>query len=197
MPTKSGKEKRMYDMFKKEAELNLEILQNQARNIELNLNRYKNLQAQDLVSKYDVEQLELNLSNIKNMITITRDQLKEIRDIACPEWRGKITKIAQDQPFGDIVLGDGAINQMFLAATQSQLPVLERIFGKQNQMKIDMEENEITNSKGQSFNIFCGDLGIFRESRQFDDLILIDESVFNVEIITRSGFKYIQIKERK
>ena len=52
------------DTNKKEAELNLEILQNQARNIELNLNRYKNLQAQDLVSKYDVEQLELNLSNI-------------------------------------------------------------------------------------------------------------------------------------
>jgi len=66
------------DSNKKEAELNLEILQNQARNIELNLNRYKNLQAQDLVSKYDVEQLELNLSNIKNMITITSAKVKEV-----------------------------------------------------------------------------------------------------------------------
>ena len=66
------------DTNKKEAELNLEILQNQARNIELNLNRYKNLQAQDLVSKYDVEQLELNLSNIKNMITITSAKVKEV-----------------------------------------------------------------------------------------------------------------------
>ena len=66
------------DTNKKEAELNLEILQNQAKNIELNLNRYKNLQAQDLVSKYDVEQLELNLSNIKNMITITSAKVKEV-----------------------------------------------------------------------------------------------------------------------
>lgn len=66
------------DSNKKEAELNLEILQNQAKNIELNLNRYKNLQAQDLVSKYDVEQLELNLSNIKNMITITSAKVKEV-----------------------------------------------------------------------------------------------------------------------
>ena len=134
---------------------------------------------------------------LENMITITRDQLKEIHDIACSEWQGKITKIAQDQPFGDIVLGDGAINQMFLAATQSQLPVLERIFGKQNQMKIDMEKNQITNSKGQSFHLFDQYSGTFTQSRQFDDLILIDESVFNVEIIIRSGCRYIQITERK
>ena len=66
------------DSNKKEAELNLEILQNQARNLELNLNRYKNLQAQDLVSKYEVEQLELNLSNIKNMISITSAKVKEV-----------------------------------------------------------------------------------------------------------------------
>jgi len=64
------------DSNKKEAELNLEILQNQAKNLELNLNRYKNLQAQDLVSKYEVEQLELNLANIKNMISITTAKVK-------------------------------------------------------------------------------------------------------------------------
>lgn len=66
------------DSNKKEVQLNLEILQNQAKNIELNLNRYKNLQSQDLVSKYDVEQLELNLSNVKNMMAITNAKLKEI-----------------------------------------------------------------------------------------------------------------------
>jgi RND family efflux transporter MFP subunit len=66
------------DSNKKEAELNLEILQNQAKNLELNLNRYKNLQAQDLVSKYEVEQLELNLANIKNMISITTAKVKEV-----------------------------------------------------------------------------------------------------------------------
>lgn len=66
------------DSNKKEVQLNLEILQNQAKNIELNLTRYKNLQSQDLVSKYDVEQLELNLSNVKNMMAITNAKLKEI-----------------------------------------------------------------------------------------------------------------------
>ena len=46
--------------------------------MELNHARYKRLQEQDLVSKYDVEQLELNLTNAKNMISITKTKLKEI-----------------------------------------------------------------------------------------------------------------------
>jgi membrane fusion protein, multidrug efflux system len=66
------------DSNKKEVLLNLEILQNQAKNIEVNYNRYKRLLKQDLVSKYDVEQLELNLLNTKNMISITNAKLKEI-----------------------------------------------------------------------------------------------------------------------
>ena len=66
------------DSNKKELELNLQIQQNQLQNIELNHARYKRLQAQDLVSKYDVEQLELNLLNTKNMIEITKAKLKEI-----------------------------------------------------------------------------------------------------------------------
>lgn len=66
------------DSNKKEILLNLEILQNQTKNIELNLGRYKRLQAQDLVSKYEVEQLELNLLNSKNMANITNAKLKEI-----------------------------------------------------------------------------------------------------------------------
>jgi membrane fusion protein, multidrug efflux system len=66
------------DSNKKEVLLNLEILKNQANNIELNYKRYKRLQEQDLVPKYDVEQLELNLINTKNMISITNAKLKEI-----------------------------------------------------------------------------------------------------------------------
>lgn len=66
------------DSNKKELELNLQIQQNQLQNMELNHARYKRLQEQDLVSKYDVEQLELNISNTKNMIAITKAKLKEI-----------------------------------------------------------------------------------------------------------------------
>jgi len=66
------------DSNKKELELNIQIQQNQLQNIELNHSRYKRLQEQDLVSKYDLEQLELNMANTKNMISITKTKLKEI-----------------------------------------------------------------------------------------------------------------------
>lgn len=66
------------DSNKKELELNLQILQNQLQNLELNQSRYKRLQEQDLVSKYDLEQIELNVINTKNMIAITKTKQKEI-----------------------------------------------------------------------------------------------------------------------
>lgn len=66
------------DSNKKELELNLQIQQNQLQNLELNQSRYKRLQEQDLVSKYDLEQIELNVINTKNMIAITKTKQKEI-----------------------------------------------------------------------------------------------------------------------
>ena len=81
----------------------------------------------------------LRLTNQKpeTMITIKREQLQEIHDIACSTWKEKIKDIAKEQPFGDIRLADGTVDEMFKAATSTQSPVLEKIFGKQN--KIDME----------------------------------------------------------
>lgn len=67
------------DSNKQEVLLNLQIQKNQLNNIRTNYNRYKRLYSQDLVSKYDVEQLALNLNNTKNMIAITKAKLKEIK----------------------------------------------------------------------------------------------------------------------
>lgn len=66
------------DSQKQEALLNVEIQQNKLNNIQTNYNRYKRLYIQDLVPKYDVEQLELNLLNVKNMIAIAKAKLKEV-----------------------------------------------------------------------------------------------------------------------
>jgi hypothetical protein len=76
-----------------------------------------------------------NLTEQKSetMVTIKREQLQEIHDIACSTWKDRIKDIAKDQPFGDIALADGTVNKMFGAATSTQLPVLEKIFGKQEE----------------------------------------------------------------
>ena len=76
-----------------------------------------------------------NLTNQKSetMVTIKREQLQEIHDIACDVWKTRIKDIAKDQPFGDINLSNGTIDKMFKAATNSQFLVLEKIFGKQEE----------------------------------------------------------------
>ncbi|RBQ31536.1 efflux transporter periplasmic adaptor subunit [Arcobacter sp. FW59] len=55
----------LYEIDASDIVYNAEILQNQVKNLEVNLNRYKNLLEQDLVSKFDYEQLALNLATAK------------------------------------------------------------------------------------------------------------------------------------
>lgn len=67
------------------------------------------------------------------MVKIERKQLQVIYDIACSDWKVKIEGIAKGQPFGDeIELTESQVDEMFKAATLTQLPVLVYIFGKQS-----------------------------------------------------------------
>ncbi|HZF70758.1 efflux RND transporter periplasmic adaptor subunit [Sulfuricurvum sp.] len=62
-----------------QAELSLQMYQNQYANLELNLERNKRLLAQDMVSKYEVENLELSKKNLQNMIEIGQRQVNQAR----------------------------------------------------------------------------------------------------------------------
>jgi len=63
--------------------------------------------------------------------SITRAQLKEIHDIACSGWQKKIEEFAQRNPFGDTIeFTDKEVQEMFDAATPSQLEVIKRLFKK-------------------------------------------------------------------
>lgn len=62
-----------------QAELSLQMYQNQYANLELNLERNKRLLAQDMVSKYEVENLELSKKNLKNMINIAQQQVNQAK----------------------------------------------------------------------------------------------------------------------
>ena len=66
------------DSLKQEASLNIKIQKNNLENIKINYNRYKRLYKQDLVPKYDVEQLLLKLNNTKSMLLIAKAKLKEV-----------------------------------------------------------------------------------------------------------------------
>lgn len=71
---------REIDSGVRQAELSLQMYQNQYTNVKLNLERYKRLYKQDMVSKYEVENLELAAKNLKDMIDIAKARLAEVKN---------------------------------------------------------------------------------------------------------------------
>jgi hypothetical protein len=93
---------------------------------------------------YPAEEIEKHLveneKQNKMKITIKKSELKEIYDIACDTWQTKIAKYATREPFGDTVdFTEEEVFEMFRAATSSQLPVLNKIFGEREE-KIDFDK---------------------------------------------------------
>jgi len=71
---------REIDSAKRQSELSLQMYQNQYTNVKLNLDRYKRLLEKDMVSKYEVENLQLAEINLKNMISIAEARLQEVQN---------------------------------------------------------------------------------------------------------------------
>ena len=60
-----------------QARLSLQMYLNQLNNVNLNLARNKRLLKKDMVSKFDVEALELGQQNLKNMVDIAKAQIAQ------------------------------------------------------------------------------------------------------------------------
>jgi hypothetical protein len=89
---------------------------------------------------YPAAEIEKHLIENEMKITIKKSELKEIYDVACDTWQTKIAKYATREPFGDTVdFTEEEVFEMFRAATTSQLPVLNKIFGEREE-KIDFDK---------------------------------------------------------
>lgn len=62
-----------------QAQLSLQMYQNQYTNIKLNLDRHRRLLQKDMVSKYEVENLELAERNLADMIVIAAKQVGQAK----------------------------------------------------------------------------------------------------------------------
>ena len=60
-----------------QAQLALQMYQNQYTNVKLNLDRHRRLYEKDMVSKHEVETLELAEANLKDMIDISKKQVAQ------------------------------------------------------------------------------------------------------------------------
>ena len=68
------------DNKKEQALLNIDIHKNQYDNLKLNYERYKRLYEKGLVSKFDLEQMELKYNTISNSLKIANSKLKELNN---------------------------------------------------------------------------------------------------------------------
>jgi RND family efflux transporter MFP subunit len=71
---------REIDSARRQSELSLQMYQNQYTNVKINLDRHRRLLAKDMVSKYEVENLELAAKNLRDMISIAKARLQEVKN---------------------------------------------------------------------------------------------------------------------
>ena len=71
---------REIDSAKRQAELGLQMYQNQYTNVKTNLERNKRLLEKDMVSRFEVENLELAAKNLNDMIAISKARLAEVEN---------------------------------------------------------------------------------------------------------------------
>jgi len=71
---------REIDSAKRQAELSLQMYENQYTNVKINLDRHRRLLEKDMVSKYEVENLELAEKNLADMISIAKARLQEVQN---------------------------------------------------------------------------------------------------------------------
>lgn len=71
---------REIDSAKRQAELSLQMYQNQYTNVKINLDRHIRLLKKDMVSRYEVENLALAAKNLEDMISIAKSRLQEVNN---------------------------------------------------------------------------------------------------------------------
>lgn len=68
------------DSKKRQATLSVQMYENQYETMNRNYERYKRLYTKGLVSKFEMEQLELGATNLANMVKISKLQVKEVQN---------------------------------------------------------------------------------------------------------------------
>jgi RND family efflux transporter MFP subunit len=122
------------DSKKQQAKLSMQIYQNQFETVNRNYQRYLRLFSKGLVSKYEVEQLELSSNNLKDMIKISQAQIDEIQN------QYKYLKI--------LAPNDGVIIKKNIESGEMSIPGMTAlVLSDLNNLKIkvDISESDLKN----------------------------------------------------
>lgn len=131
------------DSKKQQATLAVQMYENQYLNVKRNYERFSRLYDKGLVSKFEVEQLELGAKNLKNMVDISKLQLEEVNN--------------QYQYLKIVAPNDGVVIKKMIKAGEMAIPGMPAIvLSDLSSLKINTEvaEGDLKNVKlGQKVSI--------------------------------------------
>ncbi len=126
------------DSKKRQATLSVQMYENQYETMNRNYERYKRLYTKGLVSKFEMEQLELGTTNLANMVKISKLQVQEVKN----QYRYLTIKAPND----------GVIVQKSIKAGEMAIPGMPAlVLSDLSSLKIKTEISE-----GDLKNIYIG-----------------------------------------
>lgn len=130
-----------------QAQLSLQMYQNQYTNVKLNLERHKRLLEKDMVSKFEVENLALAENNLANMITIAKKQVAQAQ--------AQLEEVKNQYRYLNITApNDGVIVSKNIEVGEMAMPGMPAL-----------ELSDLTNLK-ISAEISEGNLGLIKEGKK-------------------------------
>lgn len=127
--------------------------------------------------------------------SITREQLKEIHDIACSTWKTQLEKYGSRNPFSSTIeFSNEEVLEMFKTATVDQLPTIKRLFTKPVENKIDVGNNKAIINGGyimvMSTNAFSN--ALIKPSIICNNCLALDDR-YNYYIVEGKDITYLEI----
>lgn len=145
------------ELMIEQAKLGVAMRENQYFDVKKNLERYKRLFDKGLVSKYEVEQLELGEKNLGNMVEIAKQQLEQAK--------AGLTSVDNQYKYLEIKApNDGVIIRKMVKTGEMAIPGMPAfILSDLSNLKISTEvgETELQNIKiGKKVSIVLPSIGL-------------------------------------
>ncbi|MEA3373636.1 MAG: efflux RND transporter periplasmic adaptor subunit [Campylobacterota bacterium] len=140
-----------------QAQLMLQMNENQLSNVLLNLARHKRLLKKNMVSKFEVEQLELAAANLQDMVTISKKQVEQANE--------QLKEVKNQYKYLRIVApNSGVIVAKNIKVGEMAMPGMPAfVLSDLNDLKITAEvaENDLQSFKyGQKVNVQIPSVGL-------------------------------------
>lgn len=134
---------------------------------------------------------------VSHWIFVPKTDLKKIHDVACHNWKAKILKYAEREPFDTHArLSVEEVDEMFNAATKDQKVVLEAIFGVRDK-SVDVTKWDFNFTRDCVVDYDKSMLIAVRASSNYKNKGLWLSTHYNWELVTDNESNVVLVPTRK